>query len=245
VHERAVSGTESGPGIFGKLPARGDFISRRMPGDMSERLHALLLETLTAGRRSHGEAWLNAYLTAPIWRFAATGRCLGRSAVVGLIMPSVDQVGRHFPVVVLYRLSGDAGAAALLAEAGDWLDALNEELDIDALESGLAALPPPEPTRFEPPGAGAQAGQELPWRIDLGAEPEGPGVAAYAELADRALRQGVGAYSVWSTAGSDQVPPELCVLAGLPDPACLVSFFAGTPAPAAAPLPLPSTESLS
>jgi len=243
VHERAVGAPAEGVGIFGKLPCRGDFITRGLPGELAERLHGLLHETITEGRRQHGDAWLDAYLTAPIWRFAATAGCLGETTCVGLLMPSVDAVGRHFPVAVLYRTGRARGATALLTGASAWLteaeglalSALDEALDADGLEAALTALAPPEAGRHEPPGAAAERG--LPWRIPLGAVDGELSLEGCAELADRALGACSSAHSLWLTAGSDRMAPELRVFAGLPDVASLVTFVMGDAAPAVPPSP--------
>jgi len=243
VHERAVGAPAEGVGIFGKLPCRGDYITRGLPGALAERLHGLLHETITEGRRQYGDAWLDAYLTAPIWRFAATGGCLGETACVGLLMPSVDAVGRHFPVAVLYRTARAGGATALLTGSAAWLaeaerlalSALDEALDADGLEAALTALAPPEAGRHEPPGAAAERG--LPWRIPLGAVDGELSLDGCAALADKALEACRGAHSLWTTAGSDRVAPELRVVAGLPDAADLVTFVMGDTAPLAPPSP--------
>ncbi len=243
MHERAVGAPAEGVGIFGKLPCRGDFITRGLPGALAERLHGLLHETITEGRRLYGDDWLDAYLTAPIWRFAATAGCLGEMACVGLLMPSVDAVGRHFPVAVLYRTGQASGAAALLTGASAWLteaerlalSALDEVLDADGLEAALIALAPPDAGRHDPPGA--MVGRRLPWRIPLGAVDGELTLDGCAALADRALDACAGAHSLWATAGSDRVAPELRVCAGLPDVAGLVTFVVGDAAPVAPPSP--------
>lgn len=244
--ERVVTDeTAAGPGLFGKLPAHGDFVSRGLPHDLVERLHTLLRETMAAGKRRAGPGWLDAYLTAPIWRFAATGACLGRSAAVGLVMPSVDAVGRHFPALLLHRMAGDAGALTLLDAAHAWLsraealalDALETELTAAAVMSRLAELAPP--MAYGPPAPGGMD-DGPPWRVALDPVDAGPDARAYAGLGDCAMRRALGPYSVWTTAGSDRVPAELCVLAGLPEPACLAGFMAGpaaTATPTAAPVP--------
>jgi type VI secretion system protein ImpM len=241
-----VTGESVGPGVFGKLPAHGDFVSRGLPHDVVERLHALLLETLAAGRRGYGDAWLGAYLTAPIWHFTATGGCLGRGAMLGLLMPSVDAVGRHFPVVLVHRRTGDAGALGLLTAADGWfaeadalaLAALDQDLDADGLSHRLHALS--APAVFAPPAEAGTMGP--PWRAALDPDADGGSHAgmlrACGDLGDHALRRALGAYSVWTTQGSDRVAPELCAFAGLPDAASLAGFMAGSATAAPAPVPL-------
>ena len=45
-----------------------------------------------------GEAWLPAFLEAPVWRFTLPPGMCGAQAVLGLMLPSVDRAGRYFPL---------------------------------------------------------------------------------------------------------------------------------------------------
>ncbi|SAL80453.1 hypothetical protein AWB74_05726 [Caballeronia arvi] len=87
-------------GCFGKVRGNGDFVTRRLPPCFVERWDAMLQAGLLAGRASRGRAWLDAYLTAPLWCFALGGGVLGKSGWAGVLMPSVDSVGRHFPLTI-------------------------------------------------------------------------------------------------------------------------------------------------
>ena len=48
-------------------------------------------------RDALGEGWLETYLTAPVWRFALAAGCCGPAAA-GIWLPSVDRVGRYYPL---------------------------------------------------------------------------------------------------------------------------------------------------
>jgi type VI secretion system protein ImpM len=87
-------------GCFGKLRGNGDFVTRRLPPGFVEPWDAMLQAGLLAGRAARGRAWLDAYLTAPLWRFALGGGVLGRGGWAGVLMPSVDSAGRHFPLTI-------------------------------------------------------------------------------------------------------------------------------------------------
>lgn len=54
---------------------------------------------------------MNHYLTSPVWRFAIAPGVLGPEGLGGVMMPSVDRVGRYFPLII-----GAVGAPPLL----DW-----------------------------------------------------------------------------------------------------------------------------
>ena len=57
-----------------------------------------LQECLAASRAALGERWLDIYLTSPAWRFACAAGACGPAPVVGVMVPSVDRVGRYFPL---------------------------------------------------------------------------------------------------------------------------------------------------
>src|SRR6185295_13380063 len=99
----AVSMSEAAvapPGWYGKLPNLGDFASRRLPPSFVDGWDAFLQRGLVAARDEWGPGWLDRYLVAPILRFWLGPGVLGDGAWAGLVMPSVDRVGRHFPLTV-------------------------------------------------------------------------------------------------------------------------------------------------
>jgi type VI secretion system protein ImpM len=87
-------------GCYGKLRANGDFVTRRLPACFVEPWDAMLQAGLLASRAARGRAWLDAYLTAPLWCFALGSGVLGQNGWAGVLMPSVDSAGRHFPLTI-------------------------------------------------------------------------------------------------------------------------------------------------
>lgn len=91
------------PGWFGKLPGMGDFGQRRLP----PRFRAVWDEWLQKGLqklRAERDDWVSHYLHAPIWFFALGEEIMSPSPWVGILMPSVDSVGRYFPLTVAIEL---------------------------------------------------------------------------------------------------------------------------------------------
>jgi type VI secretion system protein ImpM len=105
-------------GFYGKLPARGDFVRAGLPRDFTDRWDEWLQSVLAGSRALMGEAWLPAFLEAPVWRFALPAGMCGERAVLGLMLPSVDRTGRYFPLTFAALNSG----AAESADANAWLD---------------------------------------------------------------------------------------------------------------------------
>jgi type VI secretion system protein ImpM len=133
------------PGWFGKLPALGDFASRRLPAGFVAAWDEWLQRGLLASREQLGAAWLGVYLVAPMRRFWLAPGLLDERAWAGLMMPSVDRVGRHFPLTVAWPLASLAQALAA-SERYTALDAaLRRVLDVQApvegFERALLALP--------------------------------------------------------------------------------------------------------
>lgn len=149
-------------GWYGKLPALGDFASRRLPDEFIAQWDDWLLQGLGRCRESLGPAWLALYLVAPVQRFALAPGILGGVAWGGLVMSSVDRVGRHFPLT----LAAPVGSmTCALADPG-WYDALEAcarrvldlQRTVDDLETDLADLAGQAPPPWDEDATLAEAG---------------------------------------------------------------------------------------
>ncbi len=140
----------SAPGFYGKAPALGDFVSRRLPPGFLAEWDRWLAEMVRASRSALGADWLAAWNEAPVWRFALGAGIAGPERWFGVLIPSVDRVGRQFPFSILGP-QHDAGTAFI-----DWsqhvealaLAALDDGFDPSRLAADLEVLgapgPPPE-----------------------------------------------------------------------------------------------------
>jgi type VI secretion system protein ImpM len=195
------------PGWFGKLPNVGDFVSRRLPDAFVRAWDRWLEQGLAQARAELGAAWLAGYLVAPIRRFWLAPGVLDRSGWAGLMMPSVDHVGRHFPLTIAQPM--ETLAAALGAR--DWYRALDQlarqvldvEFTIADLEQGLADV--------TNAAAADDAAQQLAHRL-LSPFPAGKASVWWCEDADRA----------------DEESRFLC-FGTMPSAAALASMMAGAP----------------
>jgi type VI secretion system protein ImpM len=144
----AALNTHAAPGWFGKLPNLGDFASRRLPHRFIRGWDDWLQRGLVSAREELGDQWLALYLVAPIRRFWLAPRVLGRTAWAGLLMPSVDAVGRHFPLTIATPIGAASKSLADVLVARDWFHAIDavamQVLDLDFtvedLERSLAAV---------------------------------------------------------------------------------------------------------
>jgi type VI secretion system protein ImpM len=88
------------PGWFGKLSFLGDFAQRRLPPAWVQSCDQWLSSGMQAGRSQLGEGFIDAYLHAPVWRFAWAPQGPDEPWWFGALMASCDNVGRYFPLVV-------------------------------------------------------------------------------------------------------------------------------------------------
>jgi len=68
------------------------------------------------------ERWLEAYLTSPVWRFVLSPGICGDGAYGGVMVPSVDRVGRYFPLTIVTSWEPDDSALAVACGAQAWFD---------------------------------------------------------------------------------------------------------------------------
>ncbi|MGM0433412.1 MAG: type VI secretion system-associated protein TagF [Pseudomonadota bacterium] len=206
-------------GYMGKVPSRGDFIVQGLPGELRERWFEWCQAALAVSREQLGDQWLDAYLTCPIWHFAAGPGALTDGGMIGTLIPSVDRVGRHFPFLV----AGPHDGTLLDAwRQPGWFSAMEERvlavLEDDWNETlwckGLADIAGPEP-----------AASRLQW-------PEGegnlmlPGEAREEDwlTAVFGVRRG---RVLWWTQGSAFVEPATLLTEGLPQVGQFAAMIAG------------------
>ena len=90
-------------------------------------------------------------MSAPIWRFTLSPGLAGPSAMLGALMPSVDRVGRMFPLTLVTAITTDpvtahvAGSAVFASLEQIALDVLEDCASRDSLAAALADLAPPVP----------------------------------------------------------------------------------------------------
>ena len=122
-------------GWYGKIPGTGDFITRRMPPAFSESWDRWLQSAIAGSRDRLGGRWRDTFLSMPIWRFVLSPGMLTPNAWAGIMAPSVDAVGRYFPLAVAAALpSASLDIVGTLMAAQSWFD------DIEAI--ALSAIAP-------------------------------------------------------------------------------------------------------
>jgi type VI secretion system protein ImpM len=212
-------------GFFGKIPSHGDFVTRELPRVFLDSWDRWLQECVAASKSQLGEHWLNIYLTSPIWRFALAPGLCGPAAWAGVLMPSVDRVGRYFPFTIAMPLEPHVNALQVPGSFDSWLDAAeavalrsldDDRFDAAAVQAALGAIVEPQLPAPRPEITG---GIGTTWSMALfGAASERLAADVAATLLARQTEQA----SLWWTA-----PPDTTAIlvAGLPEPTSFVTLL--------------------
>lgn len=210
-----------GFGAFGKTPALGDFFHFGLSRAFVSAWDVWLQSAVRAARSALGEAWQQRYCSAPIWRFSLSPGLAGTEGMLGVLMPSVDRVGRHFPLTLAapvpsgrptldLHLAAEATFVALEVIA---LDTLALRTGLPGLQRDLASL---RPSFLVQPAEVAVRPGRMILRVQDGSLAAGLGGWAM-------LQAGFRAPSVWSTVAD--VESRLMILDGLPDHASARGLF--------------------
>ena len=155
-------------GYFGKVLTHGDFVARRLSPGFVLGWDAWLQAGLRHSREQLGPRWLDAYLSSPIWHFAIAAGLCGDEAVAGVMIPSVDRVGRYFPLTLAGVMTDGGEMLPELFERGAaWFDALErlalgslvDGFSLEHMDAALVALAPDRAPRC----AGALEGRAVFW----------------------------------------------------------------------------------
>jgi len=133
-------------GWYGKIPGTGDFITRRVPASFSESWDRWLQQSMDGSRERLGKRWRDAFLTMPAWRFILSPGLVTPNAWAGVMLPSVDAVGRYFPLTAACPLpSASLDLVGTLFAAAPWFDeieaialsAIAPKVDTAAIDAAL------------------------------------------------------------------------------------------------------------
>ena len=87
-------------GFYGKVPCKGDFVGRGFSQQMTVQLDQWLQRGMVYSKQALAEQWSDRYMVAPIWRFYLAANTLDEQCWIGVMIPSVDRVGRCFPLLL-------------------------------------------------------------------------------------------------------------------------------------------------
>jgi type VI secretion system protein ImpM len=221
--------SENDPGFFGKIPSKGDFLHRRIARSFLDPWDSWLQKSIARSKEQLEQGWLETYLTSPIWRFAVAAGVCSDQPHAGVLMPSVDKVGRYFPLTIAVPIPKGFNILQLPKDLNDWFDsaeqlalsALDEPFDLDEFDNSVAHLDVPVSVApITHTGSGSSpnvisthsSGKSTHIKIASNHEMVGP----YVQFLNQMLQTLYLNYSIWWTSGSQHVEPCFISCAGLP-----------------------------
>jgi type VI secretion system protein ImpM len=228
-------------GLFGKLPSHGDFLRRRVSDAFVDSWDAWLRECLPASRKTLGERWLDLYLTSPAWRFICAAGTCGPVPVLGLMVPSVDRVGRYFPLTLVAPLPAEVNPIAAATESAPFFERAErliietlatDDIDFDRFDAqvvmlgdALETILPPRVVLDSAAAAPLSDASQL-WQIPIGSAADLSPV--FAQLLSHRLSSLYDPLMLWWTEGSSAVEPSCLIAKGLPHPSTFVALLDGS-----------------
>lgn len=217
-------------GLYGKLPAHGDFVARNLPPRFVNAWDEWLQGFVGSSQEQLGDDWLNIYLTSPIWRFVFSSGTLDDSAWAGVVLPSVDRVGRYFPFSLVGKVNAGSCLVDLLSGSARWFAAL-EDLALQGLDGALDAESMFQemqqlgaPASVEDYVVNTQASDVDPYLLEqrnkhvalnMDFEEQLPS-SVNGLMLDWFIQQKFNSYSLWHCTGSERVQPSYLVAQGMP-----------------------------
>jgi type VI secretion system protein ImpM len=229
-------------GFYGKLPSHGDFLRRRVSDGFVGVWDAWLQECVAASRDILADRWLDVYLTSPAWRFVCAPGACGQAAIAGVMVPSVDRVGRYFPLTVVAELPPvpnllsvptDAraffeGAERLAVEAvsADQLDFDTFDQQVSMLSDTLAGVPQANKIVLDAAADAIVTGDGAArWQLPIGSTSHLS--RTLQQLLARRLSMLYRPVVVWWTEGSSIIEPSCLIDRGLPHPDTFAALLDG------------------
>ena len=229
-------------GLFGKLPSHGDFLRRRVSDAFVDAWDAWLRECLAASREALGERWLDVYLTSPAWRFVLAAGTCGPVPVIGLMVPSVDRVGRYFPFTLVANLPPDVNPIAATSASAPFFDRAErliietlatEEIDFELFDEQvvklgeiLESITLPPRVVLDPAAASILEDAAQLWQIPIGSAAKL--APAFEQLLSQHLSLLYDPLALWWTEGSSEVEPSCLITKGVPHPSTFVALLDGS-----------------
>jgi type VI secretion system protein ImpM len=208
-------------GVYGKYPAKRDFVVHNLQRPFLTFWENWLQAAVAASHEQLGGGWQQSFLTAPIWRFWL-GEAICGATVCGAIMPSVDGIGRYFPLTICACApAGMRIDPPPVDPMEDWYRAVEGAL-LQTLAEDFSGEPPDIVARLgfprletaasgNPPASGAGQGLQDSFRMHLASD--------IGELYDQR--------SYWWTRGGRDSPPHIAKWDAMPDPYVYSEFLTG------------------
>ena len=235
---RVVSAVDVG--FYGKLPTHGDFLRRRTSDAFVSGWDGWLQAGMAASQAALGDRWLDVYLTSPAWRFVCAAGACGPAPLAGVLVPSIDRVGRYFPLTVVAQLPPDIPIVTVAMQAPSFFSTAErllvetlamEDVDFDRFDARVndlgaefARLDLPGEVLLDPSAATLLQGGGN-WQVPI--ESAGQLSPVMDQLLAWQMASAFEPLVMWWTDGSANVDASCLVGAGLPPPSTFGAFLDG------------------
>lgn len=216
-------------GYYGKVPTHGDFVGRGLPTQFREPWDTWLQQMMHVSKQQLGAVWMQHFLTFPVYRFALSAGVCGEHSWLGVLIPSVDQIGRYYPMTLCRSIKPASKLLAALTEYRGWyeqaetlvLSCLNDDFVLENFELQLTAMQEQinQPVIDKPEATthlqrSVHKHPHAAWRVG------GTGIdeltAVTPLLLQNLLDDFCTTYSFWFTQGSEEGASSLLLAKGLP-----------------------------
>jgi len=222
-----VSVLKQAPGFFGKVSSHGDFVARRLPEPVKNVWDEWLQAGIQASQQLLTDSWLPTYLTSPVWRFALAGGVADEQVWVGVLMPSVDRVGRHFPLVICAVQNGQSNLMEWMSRGKAWYDAievlarssLQADFSLDEFDHALCAMS----ILVDPMVSDTGLPGHYRWPMDNREQSS----LAMLHLSSQIAGKILSGHSLWWTEGSALVAPSVLLCRGWPQAGACAAMLDG------------------
>lgn len=218
-------------GVFGKLPAHGDFIQRNLPATFINVWDEWLQHFVSGTKEQLGDEWLDIYLTSPLWRFTFSPGVIDENVWAGIMIPSVDRVGRYYPFSIVKKLTDTINPFEFIQLQSSWykgmeelaLAALDGEIQIDDLIIELNNTKTDNQSDYNRSGFNLE-GDCFQFEMEF---EEQSLSTVYPLLLDSIMLKQFQSYSLWQTGGSELISPCFFSSQGLPNVKKMPAMMSG------------------
>lgn len=201
---------------YGKLPSHGDFLSKNLSPDFVRSWDGWLQQVISSSRKEMSDNWLNYYLTSPIWHFVISPGTCDDSNWVGVMIPSVDKVGRYFPFTLFEKIPVSVNPIEFLESNKHWFEEkqsillalLDERLNIENIDKTLELTSSLliKQSKIQ----NSLSIENSYFLIEKGLTQSLP------DIMNSLINYAYPVYSIWQTKGSNNIDPSLLICNELP-----------------------------
>lgn len=223
-------------GYYGKIPSKGDFVSKGLPRNFTDPWHFWITEALASSKKQLGDTWREHYLTAPLYQYVLSKNLCGNQLWIGVVIPSIDRVGRTYPMTICRTVPSTANPFTLFDNYTSWFDraevlllsCLDESFSLDELEISLSQLNTDDDDKditVTLQQFTMHKHADTAWHLPFfSSEIQN---RMYPTLLNSMLSTFFSSYSLWKTQGSEFITPSIVISEGLPTHEGVAAFIDG------------------